>query len=365
MSPPSVRHRVHEHRSRPMRSRARRDGRYCGPGLGPRLRARIPQPSGQESSWALVRLARRIGGWVRFANGLAGRARLAELFWPSAIEDALVAHLRERRLLVVLDNCEHLLDACRQLVSAVVSRCDRVRILCTSRQRLGIAGEAVVALSALEVPALATKLPIAGLAEVEALRLLVDRAVAVALDFALTDESRGAASDICRRLNGLPLAIELAAVRLASLTADDLLERLDDRFRLPATNRSAESPRHRALRATVEWSHELLSDEERILWRRPSVFAGSVSVDAAEAVCSGAGLERDRVLDVIASLVDRSILTMGHAGRRGRYRLLETMRPYGAERLREAAEDSDLHRRHAEWYAQLVSADDRPWWGDS
>jgi predicted ATPase len=143
-----------------------------------------------------------------------------------AIEDALVAHLQERRLLLVLDNCEHLLGVCRELVESIVSRCDRVRILCTSRQRLGIPGEAIVVLSALELPATAEQLSIGGLADVEALRLLVDRALAVAPDFALTDENRGATSDICRRLDGLPLAIELAAVRLASMTADDLLERL-------------------------------------------------------------------------------------------------------------------------------------------
>jgi predicted ATPase/DNA-binding CsgD family transcriptional regulator len=280
-----------------------------------------------------------------------------------AIEDALVAHLRARRLLLVLDNCEHLLGACGELVSAVVSRCERVRILCTSRQRLGVAGEAIVVLSALEVPAAATQLSADGLADVEALRLLVDRAVAVAPDFALTDENRGAASDICRRLDGLPLAIELAAVRLASMSAEDLLERLDDRFRLLATDRSPGSQRQQALRATVEWSHELLSDEERILWRRLSVFAGGFGIDAAEGVCSGAGLDRDRVLDVLGSLVDKSILTMGRGGRRGRYRLLETMRLYGVERLREAGEEFELRRRHAAWFAQLISPGDRPWWG--
>jgi predicted ATPase/DNA-binding CsgD family transcriptional regulator len=278
------------------------------------------------------------------------------------IEDALVAHLRERRLLVVLDNCEHLLGACRELVVALVSRCDRVRILCTSRQRLGIRGESVVALSALEVPAAAMELSIDGLADVDAVRLLVDRAVAVAPDFALTDENRGAASDICRRLDGLPLAIELAAVRLASMSADDLLERLDDRFRLLATDRSRGPGRPQALRATVEWSHDLLSEEERILWRRLSVFAGSFTIDAAEAVCSGSGLERDQVLDLVGRLVDRSVLTMAHGGRRGRYRLLETMRLYGVERLREAGEESGLQRRHAAWYSERISAGDRPWW---
>jgi non-specific serine/threonine protein kinase len=146
------------------------------------------------------------------------------------IEAALMAHFRERRLLLVLDNCEHLLGACRRLVASVVSECERVRILCTSRQRLGVPGEAVVVLSALDVPTHTEKLSVAGLGEVEALRLLVDRAVAVAPDFALTDENCLAACEICERLDGLPLAIELAAVRLASMTADDLRERLNDRL---------------------------------------------------------------------------------------------------------------------------------------
>jgi predicted ATPase len=154
-----------------------------------------------------------------------------------SIQDALVAHLRERRLLVVLDNCEHLLEACRELVTSLVSGCAGVRVLCTSRERLGVPGETTVLLSALELPGAGERLPVAGLAEVEALRLLVDRAVAVAPDFTLTEENCGAAGDICRRLDGLPLAIELAAVRLASMTADDLLERLDDRFRLLAAGR--------------------------------------------------------------------------------------------------------------------------------
>ncbi len=279
------------------------------------------------------------------------------------IQDALVAYLRERRLLLVLDNCEHLLEACRELVAALVSGCAGVRILCTSRERLGVPGEATVVLSALELPAIDTRLPVAGVAQVEALRLLVDRAVAVAPDFALTEENCGAAGDICRRLDGLPLAIELAAVRLASMTADDLLERLDDRFRLLAAGPRTGPGRSQALRATVDWSHQLLGEQERILWRRVSVFAGSFSLAAVEAVCSGAGLERERIVDLIARLVDSSIWTMAHDSRHGRYRLLETVRLYGAERLREAGEDRELQRRHAAWYAELISSGDRPWWG--
>jgi non-specific serine/threonine protein kinase len=279
------------------------------------------------------------------------------------IEAALMAHLRERRLLLVLDNCEHLLDACRQLVASVVSECERVRILCTSRQRLGVPGEAVVVLSALDVPAHAEQLSVAGLGEVEALRLLVDRAVAVAPDFALTDQNCLAASEICQRLDGLPLAIELAAVRLASMTTDDLRERLNDRLRLLATAPGTLSGRGQTLRATVDWSYELLSEEERILWRRVSVFAGSFGLEAAEDVCSGAGLERERIVDLVGSLVVKSILSMGRSTRRGRYRLLETLRLYGAQRLAESGDDLELARRHAAWYAERFSGGDHPWWG--
>jgi len=157
-----------------------------------------------------------------------------------------------------------------------------------------------------------------GLAEVEALALLVDRAAAVPPDFVLSDENARAASEICRRLDGLPLAIELAPVRLASMTTEHLRERLDDRLRLLAAARGIGPGRSQTLRATVDWSYELLSDEERMLWRRLSVFAGSFGLEAAEQVCSGAGLERERILDLIASLVGKSILTLARRGGRGR-----------------------------------------------
>jgi predicted ATPase len=253
----------------------------------------------------------------------------------------LAAYLQKRRLLMVLDNCEHLLDACRRLVSFVVSECERVRILCMSRERLEVPGEAVVALSALDVPVDTGPLYAPAVADIDALTLLVDRAVAVAPDFALTDDNCVAAREICGSLDGLPLAIELAAVRLASITADDLRDRLDDRLRLLAATHRAGPERSQTLRATVDWSYELLSEEERVLWQRLSVFAGSFGLEAAEEVCSGAGLERWRIVDLVAGLVAKSILTMTHGGRRGRYRLLETLRLYGAHRLAEAARTSN------------------------
>ena len=294
---------------------------------------------------------------------LARSLRVQERRDAGGIDDALMAHLRDRRLLLALDNCEHLIDACRLLVASVASECERVRVLCTSRERLGVPGEAVVVLSPLDVPANGERLSVDRLADVEALRLLADRAVAVAPDFALTDQNCRAASEICRRLDGLPLAIELAAVRLASLTADDLRERLDDRLRLLTAAQGTAPRRSQTLRATVDWSHELLSEEERILWRRLSVFAGSFGLEAAEDVCAGEGLERERIVDVIGSLVAKSILTMEHRSRRGRYRLLETLRLYGAQRLADAGEEVQLARQHAAWYAERFSGGDRPWWG--
>jgi non-specific serine/threonine protein kinase len=280
----------------------------------------------------------------------------------AALQEALVAHLRERRLLVVLDDCEGQIDACRELASAIASHSEGVRVLCTSRERLGVPGEAVVAVAPLAVPSSTEELPITVLGDVEGLRLLLERAHAAAPDFALTEENRAAVSDICRRLDGLPLAIELAAARLVSIAPAELLERLDDRFRLLGPEGGRQSLRHQTLRATVEWSHELLGKEEQILWRRLSVFAGSFGIDAVEAVCSGESLERGRVIDAIGHLVERSILTMERADGRGRYRLLETMRLYGAERLREAGEESALQQRHAAWYEALVTRDDLPWW---
>ena len=334
-------------------------------------------PGGIGKSRLAVRAAHKLGRHFRDGVWLV---ELAELDGPDLVpyalarslgvherldagmDDALIGHLRERRLLIVLDNCEHLLDACRQFVLSVLTVCGQVRVLCTSRERLGVPGEAIVALSGLELPAVANVPPVAGRADVDALRLLVDRAVAGAPDFALTDDNRDAAGDICRRLDGLPLALELAAVRLASMSADDLRERLDDRLALLGDGDGSGSERSRTLGATIDWSHELLAEEERILWRRLSVFAGSFGLEAAEDVCSGAGLQRERIVDLVGGLVRKSILTMGQGGRRGRYRFPEMLRLYGAQRLAEASEDAELARRHAVWYAERFSGGDRPWW---
>jgi non-specific serine/threonine protein kinase len=333
-------------------------------------------PGGIGKSRLALNAAHRLGRY--FADG-AWWVELAELDNPDLViqaishslavyeqpgvplSETLLAYLGERKLLLVLDNCEGLLDACRSVVSSIVSRSADVRILCTSRRRLATPGETVLAVAPLGLAANGEG-SLASLGEVEAIRLLAERATAVAPGFTLTDDNVQAASDICERLDGLPLAIELAAVRLSSIAPADLLERLDDRFQLLATEHGQQSTRHQALRATVEWSHELLGEEERILWRRLSVFAGSFGIDATEAVCSAEGLSRNRIIDVISSLVDQSIVTMTQVRGRGRYRLLETMRFYGAERLLEAGEKTKTQQRHASWYAELVSSGHLPWW---
>ena len=238
----------------------------------------------------------------------------------------MTAHLAERRVLLVLDNCEHL-SAGRTSRRSAAHSCERVRILATSREpsesreRPSLAGAAARRRPTRGTLGAGGGWPLRG-AEAAS----PTRAVAARPASRSPTSNAGGIAEICRRLDGLPLAIELAAVRLASMSADDLRERLDDRLR-PAGDgsRHRAGPRSQTLRATVDWSYELLSDEERMLWRRLSVFAGSFGLEAAEDVCSGTGLERERIVELVGSLVGKSILTMVRGGRRGRYRLLETM----------------------------------------
>lgn len=292
------------------------------------------------------------------ARSLGVRERMDE-----GITETLFAHLHERRTLIVLDNCEHLLDSCRSLVTAIISTCPRVRILCTSRERLDIQGEVILPVPGLAVPSEGDSND--GLAACPALRLLTERTVAIAPDFDLAAEDIDVLSEICRRLDGLPLAIELAAVRLASMSPEVLKERLDDRLSLLSRTQIGRPERGQTLWAAIDWSHELLSDDERVLWRRLSVFTGSFGLQAVEEICSEPGLERGRVADLISGLVAKSIITMGHGKRRGRYRLLETLRLYGTQRLAEAGETSMLAATHAAWFADRFSGGHPPWWGGS
>ena len=242
--------------------------------------------------------------------------------------------------LIVLDNCEHVVDASAELVHAVLRHCPHVTILATSREALGVANE-----TAWLVPPLASA---------EAVQLFVERARAGSPAFSLTSANATAVSEICRRLDGVPLAIELAAARVRVLSPEQIAQRLDDAFRLLTTGSRTALPRHRTLRATMEWSCALLGARDQVLFRRLAVFFGSFSLDAAEAVCAGDPLETDDILDGVSTLVDKSLVTMEPGDGVARYRMLETVRQYGMERLKEAGELDAISLRYVTYFLGVV-----------
>ncbi|MFI8190943.1 ATP-binding protein [Streptomyces sp. NPDC085946] len=335
--------------------------------------------------------------------------------------DVLVEHVRDRRLLLVVDNCEHLLDACARLAAALLHGTTGVRVLATSRHRLGLTEEHLMEVRPLPVPD-----PDGDLSAAEgypALTLFADRAAAVVPGFRLTPANRAAVARLCRRLDGLPLAIELAAVRMRVLGVEQLLDRLDDRYRLLTSGSPAVLPRHQTLRAAVDWSHDLCTPQERLVWARLSVLAGGFDLEAAEAVCvagddgpAGAGpggtppdgtdhgtaarthdgtadgtrgapdtagapdrpagpdapaplggaprIHPHDVLEAVAGLVDKSVLSR-EAGPDGvRFRLLDTLRHYGLDRLRRLpGEEAAARRRQRDWMLRRATACERAWFG--
>jgi predicted ATPase/class 3 adenylate cyclase len=279
---------------------------------------------------------------------------------PGAPEARLVAHLRPWRALLLLDNCEHLLDATARLADAVLRGCPGVRVLATSRELLGLAGE-----TAWRVPSLGLPDPDAapGAAALEASgagRLFAERARAAQPAFALTDANAPAVAEVCVRLDGIPLALELAAARVRVLTPEQLAARLGDRFRLLTGGGRTALRRQQTLRATVDWSHDLLAEPERALFRRVAVFPGGATggfpLEAAEAVGAGAPVAAAEVLDLLTGLVDKSLVLAEARGAEERYRLLETLRQYAEERLLQAGEAAAVRDRHAAWCRDLGRA---------
>lgn len=260
--------------------------------------------------------------------------------------DGLAQHIRDQQMLLVLDNCEHLLDACAVLVASLTRTCPNLRLMATSRQSLGIGAETVIRVAPLPVPD-------EGAVEAEAVDLLLRRATAVATGFAPDAAELRAAAELTRRLDGIPLAIELAAGRLKTLTVTQVLERLGNRFDMLA-GRDATAPAHqRTLRATLDWSRDLVSQEERLLWRRASIFATGFDLTAAETICAGDGLPAGRVVEALDGLVDKSILTATRVGSTMRYRMLESIRDYGQQILGGQEDDDSLPQRFFDYYAAL------------
>ena len=272
----------------------------------------------------------------------------------SSLVEALSAYLQPRTALLILDNCEHLIRACADVAAALLGSCPNLRILATSREALGVPGEMLYTVPPLTLPDPRRPLAVDGLPHYEATRLFVERATAVRRDFALTERNAMAVAQICYRLDGMPLAIELAAARARVLSVEQISSRLDDSFRLLTSGGRAVLGRQRTLRATMDWSYELLSAEERALLRRLSVFAGGFTLEAAEAVGAGEGVEEDEILDMLASLVDKSLVMVREVDGSASYRLLETVRQYGRQRLEKAGEDGTTLRRHAEYYLALA-----------
>jgi predicted ATPase/DNA-binding CsgD family transcriptional regulator len=270
------------------------------------------------------------------------------------LTEALADALRPKQLLLVLDNCEHLLAACAQLIETLLRTCSQLRVLVTSREALTISGETLWLVLPLRVPDTYQLPPIEGLLTYEAVELFIERARSVLPSFTLTPENASAVVQVCRRLDGMPLAIELAAARVRALAVEQIVARLDDAYRLLTGGRRSALPRQQTLRAAMDWSYDLLSAREQACFRRLSVFAGSFSLEAAEAVCGGEPGDAYDVLDVLSSLIDKSLVLMEQRSGAARYRLLETIRQYGQDKLQELAEATQVRRRHRDWYARLA-----------
>ena len=325
-----------------------------------------------------TRLALRVSAMVQrgFPDGvwLVELARLAD---PAALADevgrslglreqgvrssphALSRLIAGKHMLLVLDNCEHVLGACADLVAALLRACPRLRILTTSRQPLGLAGEQSWQVPPLSLPAVPGPLEPSGALRWEAIRLFADRAGSRLHEFAVTTANVGAVVQLCRRLDGIPLAIELAAARAPVLTPGQIVTRLDDRFTLLTAGDRDGDARHQTLRATLDWTHDLLTADERLLWYRLSVFPAGFGLDAAEAVCADHLLPTEAILGLIASLVDKSVVTPEHRDGQVRYRLLETVREYGKQKLTAAGEEEAMRRRHRDWYAAMAADAER------
>jgi predicted ATPase/transcriptional regulator with XRE-family HTH domain len=290
-----------------------------------------------------------IGAAIATALGVRGN--------PSQpLQTVLVAALRGRHLLLLLDNCEHVIDACAQLIEQILHTAPDVRILATSRQALRIAGEVCRPVPPLGLPH-STVPTVDQLQRYEAVRLFVERALAVQPRFAVTTQNAKALVQICQRLDGMPLALELAAARVGVLSVDQIANRLDDRFQLLTGGSRTALPRQQTLRATIDWSYDLLSRRDRLLFERLAVFAGW-TLEAADAVCTGEEINCAEVLNGLTALIDQSLVVVAEHGAERRYGLLETVRQYAWERLLESGKASDAQERHLAWCLELAEKSD-------
>ena len=280
-----------------------------------------------------------------------------------AATDALCAYLEQRRTLLLLDNCEHVVDAAGELAEVLLSSCPNLTLLATSRQRLGVDGEVTLRVPSLSLPEDDGPRGINGLNTCTAVQLFTDRARRARPGFEVNDRNSAAVNDICRHLDGIPLAIELAAARCRVFTPAQIADGLVERFRLLTGGARTALPRQQTLEASVDWSHQLLTEPEGAVFRRLSVFASSFTFEAAEDVCVGEGVERHQVLDLLSLLVDKSLVTVDDSGERARYRMLETIRAYARAKLAESGDEVPAYMRHRDHYLAFVEEAEPHWEG--
>lgn len=309
-----------------------------------------------------TRAAGRLAG--QFGDG-ASAIDLSAEDDPAAVLDAVLDDLYDRNVLLLLDTCDHAVDACAMFAQEVLAAAPRVTLLATSRQPLDVHGEATYRLAPMPVPG-----PDASESDYAVMRLFAQRAAAVVPGFAITDANRPQVAAVCRRLDGIPLAIEMAAVRLRALPLPELAARLerrsDGRLALLTGGRRGSVGRQQGMRETAKWSYDSCTPAERALWERLSVFADGFSLDAAQEVCASGELPRERIIDTVASLTDKSVLLREDGDTGTRYRLPEPLREFGAERLAAMGTDAAIRHRHAVRYLALArqSREPRDLWAD-
>jgi non-specific serine/threonine protein kinase len=270
-----------------------------------------------------------------------------------SITNLLINYLRSRTALIIFDNCEHLIEGCAQLVRVLLISCERLSILATSREALRISGEITYRVPSLEVPGVSLETATAALEKIESVRLFAERAAAELPGFTISPQNASRIAQICERLDGIPLAIELAAARIQVLTVEQILNRLGDRFNLLSSGLRSALPRHQTLRATIEWSYDLLSEKESLLFRRLAVLAGGWTLDAAENICSADGIDSVEILDLLSELIRKSLVLVHESGNEIRYRRLETIRQYACEKLVESGEQELCRNQHLQYFLQL------------
>jgi predicted ATPase/class 3 adenylate cyclase len=291
-------------------------------------------------------------------HAIASVLGVREELTHTQLTDRIADFLRPKSALFVTDNCEHVLAASAQLIHILLQQCPHIRILATSQQGLGVEGETTYRVPSLSLPR-PDRLPsLDQLRRSEAVHLFVDRATLGQPQFTLTETNAPFVVQICTSLDGIPLAIELAAARVKTIPLAQIASRLTDRFRLLTSSSTTAPPRHQTLRAALDWSYELLGMYERALLRRLAVFAGGFTLEAAEAICSAPPTDRPDVFELVTQLVDKSLVVLDETGAQPRYRLLETVRLYSQRLLRESGEEDDARRRHAIWYLELAERAD-------